>query len=276
MLGRLISHNDLIPVTSRNLTRFHSRTPPSISLHDYLRRIVKYACVEKACLLVLLIYIDRICELHPEFTISSLTVHRFLITAVTVSSKALCDSYCTNTHYAKVGGISTHELNALELELLKLIDWNLTSSGPTLQQYYANLVHQHPCYERCRSAPENNADLRALPLKRGKRRRSSALAELAKAAMMESAKNGKDQPNAEDDGNSVNNQEEEGDDNEQETIRHFEHLLKDDDTPYIAWWIILTFSANPREVTRHRVCWLRIFILPILRTWMLPYTLLNR
>ncbi|KAI9277116.1 cyclin-domain-containing protein [Phascolomyces articulosus] len=148
MLGRLISHNDLIPLTPSNLTRFHSRTPPNISLNDYLRRIVKYASVEKACLLVLLIYIDRVCELHPQFTISSLTVHRFLITAVTVSSKSLCDSYCTNSHYAKVGGISTQELNALELEFLRLIDWNLSSSGPVLQQYYTNLVQQHPCYER--------------------------------------------------------------------------------------------------------------------------------
>lgn len=234
MLGRLISHNDLIPLTSRNLTRFHSRTPPSISLHDYLRRIVKYACVEKACLLVLLIYIDRVCELHPEFTISSLTVHRFLITAVTVSSKALCDSYCTNTHYAKVGGISTHELNALELELLKLIDWNLTSSGPTLQQYYANLVHQHPCYKRCRSASENNPHLPSLPLRRGKRRRSSTLAELANAALIESQQNGSRVQEDNDDGDEEDDDDNQDDGDEQETIRHFEKLLTDDDIPYIA------------------------------------------
>ncbi|ORY90006.1 cyclin-domain-containing protein [Syncephalastrum racemosum] len=151
MLSRLMSHNDRIPLTPSNLTRFHSRTPPNISLGDYLRRIVKYASVEKACLLILLIYIDRVCELHPSFTVSSLTVHRFLITAVTVSSKAICDSYCTNSHYAKVGGISTHELNALELEFLRLINWNLASSGLTLQQYYVNLVAQHPCYQRIRS-----------------------------------------------------------------------------------------------------------------------------
>ena len=156
MLGRLISHNDLIPLTPNNLTRFHSRTPPNISLNDYLRRIVKYASVEKACLLVLLIYIDRVCELHPQFTISSLTVHRFLITAVTVSSKSLCDSYCTNSHYAKVGGISTQELNALELEFLRLINWNLSSSGPVLQQYYTNLVQQHPCYERMKEQRRNS------------------------------------------------------------------------------------------------------------------------
>ncbi|KAI7900379.1 cyclin-domain-containing protein [Cokeromyces recurvatus] len=170
MLGRLISHNDLIPLTPSNLTRFHSRTPPNISLSDYLRRIVKYTSVEKSCLLILLIYIDRVCELHPQFTVSSLTAHRFLITAVTVSSKALCDSYCTNSHYAKVGGISTQEINALELEFLSLIDWHLSSTGPILQQYYVNLVEQHPCYERIISN-ETKELLETMTYK--KRRRSS-------------------------------------------------------------------------------------------------------
>jgi hypothetical protein len=64
----------------------------------------------------------------PAFTISSLTVHRFLITALAVSSKALCDAFCTNVHYAKVGGIRVVEFNYLEREFLSIIDWRLTVS----------------------------------------------------------------------------------------------------------------------------------------------------
>ncbi|CAG8638475.1 7051_t:CDS:1, partial [Paraglomus occultum] len=88
----------------------------------------------------------RVCERHRTFTISSLTVHRFIIAAVTVSSKALCDSYCTNSHYARVGGIPTQELNTLELEFLNLIGWRLICSAEMLQQYYVNLVTQTPQY----------------------------------------------------------------------------------------------------------------------------------
>lgn len=146
MLNRLLEHNDLIPLTSATLTRFHSRAPPSISVVDYLRRIVKYTSLEKSCLIIILLYIDRVCENLATFTVSSLTVHRFLITSVTVGSKALCDSYCTNSHYAKVGGISTQELNTLETEFLRLIDWRLTCRGELLQHYYTNLVTQHPKY----------------------------------------------------------------------------------------------------------------------------------
>ncbi|GAA5799330.1 cyclin-domain-containing protein [Helicostylum pulchrum] len=216
MLGRLIIHNDLIPLTPSNLTRFHSRTPPNISLSDYLRRIVKYTSVEKSCLLILLIYIDRVCELHPHFTVSSLTVHRFLITAVTVSSKALCDSYCTNSHYAKVGGISTQEINALELEFLSLIDWHLASTGPILQQYYANLVEQHPCYERVVSDEE---DIKAI---NKKRRRSSTEANNE----VESATKPTIKTNSLD-----------SDDlklEEEITKDHFDTLLLDESIPYIA------------------------------------------
>lgn len=84
MLIKISLHNDQITVTQSNLTRFHSRAPPGISIPDYLKRIIQFASVEKSCLLILLIFIDRICEKHAHFTISSLTIHRFVITGITV------------------------------------------------------------------------------------------------------------------------------------------------------------------------------------------------
>jgi len=61
---------------------------------------------------------------------------------LTVAAKQLCDSFCTNVHYARVGGISLRELNTLELEFLFLIDWRLSVGSAELQQYYVNLVRQ--------------------------------------------------------------------------------------------------------------------------------------
>jgi len=82
--------------------------------------------VERSCLLITLHYIDQICARLPHFTLSSLTCHRFIIASVVVASKALCDAFCTNSHYAKVGGIRVGELNVLEKEFLAHIDWRLT------------------------------------------------------------------------------------------------------------------------------------------------------
>ncbi|THH07822.1 hypothetical protein EW145_g3123 [Phellinidium pouzarii] len=165
MLDRLMEHNDKIPLSPEALTRFHSRSPPTINVLDYLRRIVKYANVERTCLLITLHYIDQICARLTHFTLSSLTCHRFIIAAVVVASKALCDAFCTNSHYAKVGGIRVGELNMLERELLSAMDWRLTvrpllftflpsalalstraccqSTREVLDAYYVNLIRTH-------------------------------------------------------------------------------------------------------------------------------------
>jgi len=66
------------------------------------------------------------CARMPLFTLSSLTCHRFIIASITVCSKGLCDSFCTNALYARVGGIPVTELNVLEREFLRAIDWRLT------------------------------------------------------------------------------------------------------------------------------------------------------
>ncbi|KAJ6593673.1 cyclin-domain-containing protein [Mycena capillaripes] len=143
MLERLMAHNDLIPLLPESLTRFHSRSAPAITVLDYLRRIVRFTNVEKSCLLITLHYIDQICARMPLFTLSSLTCHRFIIASITVSSKGLCDTFCTNSLYAKVGGISVTELNVLEREFLEKIEWRLMCTREVLQEYYVNLVRTH-------------------------------------------------------------------------------------------------------------------------------------
>ncbi|KZT41521.1 cyclin-domain-containing protein, partial [Sistotremastrum suecicum HHB10207 ss-3] len=143
MLERLMIHNDRIPLSAETLTRFHSRTTPGISVLEYLQRIVRFANVERSCLLITLYYIDQICSRQRTFTLSSLTVHRFLITSIAVSSKAFCDAFYTNRHYARVGGIRVAELNVLEMEFLALIDWRLTCTPELLQTYYSNLAASH-------------------------------------------------------------------------------------------------------------------------------------
>ncbi|KAJ1726006.1 Pho80p cyclin [Coemansia biformis] len=144
MFTRVVQYNDRLPAGPQKPTRFHSRAPPNISVSDYVQRVTKYASLEPACLLIMLIYVDRICERNPTFTISSLTVHRFIITAATIACKTLCDAYCTNLHYAKVGGVSMHELNSLEVEILHMLGWHLIATQEQLEQYYLTMVRQDP------------------------------------------------------------------------------------------------------------------------------------
>ncbi|KAK5997866.1 Nuc-1 negative regulatory protein preg [Cladobotryum mycophilum] len=146
MLGELIATNDAIRISSGGLTRFHSRTAPGISVRDYLHRLARHATLTPPLLLAMVYYIDRLCALYQEFTINTLTVHRFLITAATVAAKGLSDSFWNNTTYARVGGVRVAELKLLELEFLYRVDWKIVPNPEVLVAYYQGLVQRCPGY----------------------------------------------------------------------------------------------------------------------------------
>ncbi|KAL0258712.1 Pho80p cyclin [Diplodia seriata] len=146
MLMELLRLNDALPLQDGQLTRFHSRAPPSISVRDYLNRLIVHATLSPPILLSMVYYIDRLCLLYPAFTISSLTVHRFLIAAATVASKGLSDSFWTNNTYARVGGVSTRELALLELEFLTRLQWRIVPKPEVLVDYYRSLVERGDGY----------------------------------------------------------------------------------------------------------------------------------
>ncbi len=114
---------------------------------DYLQRLAKHATLTPPILLSMVYYMDRLCLLYPAFTINTLTVHRFLITAGTVASKGLSDAFWNNPTYARVGGIKTTELALLELDFLYRLDWKIVPNPEALVDYYRALVDRSPGYD---------------------------------------------------------------------------------------------------------------------------------
>ena len=160
MLIELLRLNDPIPLRDGRLTRFHSRAPPGISVSDYLQRLIHHATLSPPILLSMVWYIDRLCSLYPAFTINSLTVHRFLITAATVAAKGLSDSFWTNPVYARIGGIPVSELATLELDFLEKVQWKIVPKPETLEEYYRSLVDRIKGYE-LEQAPTSNSSSRS-------------------------------------------------------------------------------------------------------------------
>jgi len=119
----------------QRVTRFHAVRDPQLSVHDYLVRIATYFQCSHECFVLGLVYIDRIVKLHPEFTICKLNIHRLLVTSVMLAAKFFDDVYYSNAYYAKVGGVRTTELNALEALFLKLIEWRLHVLPQEYEQY---------------------------------------------------------------------------------------------------------------------------------------------
>lgn len=54
---------------------FLSKTIPSISIEDYLERIKKYAKLEQSTLVLILIYIDRVCNLN-QISLNYYNIHK--------------------------------------------------------------------------------------------------------------------------------------------------------------------------------------------------------
>jgi len=106
-------------------TSFHSRVAPRMSISDYLTRIHKYFGCSDECFVLALVFIDRLVKLHPAITVSNLSCHRLLLTAVMLAAKFHDDLYYSNAHYAKVGGISLSEMGTLEHRFLNLLCWKL-------------------------------------------------------------------------------------------------------------------------------------------------------
>ncbi|KAI7897883.1 cyclin-domain-containing protein [Cokeromyces recurvatus] len=130
--------------SSHHTTCFHARSIPSITIHAYLMRILKYCPCSNECFLALLVYFDRMSK--PSNTraasirIDSYNIHRLIISGIMVASKLFSDVFFTNTRYAKVGGLPVSELNMLELEFLSLNDFSLFVSLEELQHYGDQLL----------------------------------------------------------------------------------------------------------------------------------------
>lgn len=137
LLMQLLSNNDTLPV--RLLTLFHARTPPPISVAHYLQRFVRYAPFGNECFILLLVYLDRIVQ-HTGLVISSLSIHRLIVTGLLLATKFSQDRYYTNGHFARVGGLPLSELNALELEFLHCVGFRLFATVGTLEEYYRCLM----------------------------------------------------------------------------------------------------------------------------------------
>lgn len=67
---------------------------------------------------------------------------RMFLAALMVASKYLQDKNYRNRAWAKISGLSVHEINATEIAFLKLIDYNLFVSKPTFDRWYALLHSQ--------------------------------------------------------------------------------------------------------------------------------------
>ncbi|XP_058104082.1 cyclin-U4-1 [Magnolia sinica] len=143
LLQRVAESNDSNrPIDDQRISVFHGLTMPTISVQSYLERIFKYANCSPSCFVVAYVYLDRFVQRQPSLPINSFNVHRLLITSVMVAAKFMDDMYYNNAYYAKVGGISTVEMNFLEVDFLFGLSFHLNVTPTTFHSYCSYLQRE--------------------------------------------------------------------------------------------------------------------------------------
>ncbi len=118
---------------------FLGRKVPSIPIEKFLERIVRYTKLENSTLILSLIYIDRICEMR-SWKLKYINIHRLLITSVLTALKYNEDDIYDNVFYSNVGGITSNELQMLEENFLKGINYTLFINDNIFEKYENFLV----------------------------------------------------------------------------------------------------------------------------------------
>jgi len=124
-LGHVLLRMATMATGTPRLCCFQSVKLPEVGICSYATRLQRFFRCSSECHVLALVYIDRILKRQPEITVTDLTCHRLLATSVVLATKFLDDRYYSNAYYAKVGGLSLKELNALEKRFLQMLDWRL-------------------------------------------------------------------------------------------------------------------------------------------------------
>ena len=135
LLSSVLNHISLLNDVDASLaSRFHAVCKPRMALRDYIDRIFRYIDGSVEILVSAVMYIFRFSE-ETGMAISSLNLHRLLITSAVISMKYWEDRPYTNRYMANVGGISLCELNYLEASFLRSIDYALEVSPSNFENF---------------------------------------------------------------------------------------------------------------------------------------------
>ena len=113
---------------------FYSKNIPLISIKDYLEHIYKYTKINTSTIILILIYIDRICNIH-KCKLCYYNIHKLILGSMIIAIKYNEDEYYSQKFYAKIGGVTLAEICNLEYNFLSLINYNLFVNDNLFSKY---------------------------------------------------------------------------------------------------------------------------------------------
>eukprot|EP00727_Mastigamoeba_balamuthi_P009283 m51a1_g4978 hypothetical protein (209) ;mRNA; r:30685-31589 len=121
---------------------FASRGRVTLELSDYALRIERHLTRCPAVWVTALVYIDRLQKAGAWVT--ERNAHRVAFLGVMAAVKANADRAPSNAFLAKVAGLPLAELNRMELEFLRRLDWDLFVGHDCFEAALRSIAHMLP------------------------------------------------------------------------------------------------------------------------------------
>jgi hypothetical protein len=141
LLRGICDKNESQPINfnSNILKPFTTKTRPSISIKDYLLRLSKFTKMEESTMILVLIYIDRICN-YNKIQLLYQNIFKIILASAFVAIKFNEDIHYSLEVYAKIGGVPPSELEYLEFHFLILIKFALNVNKTLYDKYSESLT----------------------------------------------------------------------------------------------------------------------------------------
>ena len=113
---------------------FYSRIIPLVSIQEYLEYIYKYTKIDSSTIIIMLIYIERICNMN-KFKISYYNIQKLILASMILAIKYNEDEIYPFKFYAKIWGVSLNEICTFEYNFLSAINYNLYVTDELFHKY---------------------------------------------------------------------------------------------------------------------------------------------
>ena len=113
---------------------FYSRRIPLVSIQEYIEYIYKYTKINSSTIILMLIYIDRICNMN-KFKISYYNIQKLILASMILAIKYNEDEIYSFKFYAKIWSVTLNEICSYEYNFLSLIKYNLFVTEELFHKY---------------------------------------------------------------------------------------------------------------------------------------------
>lgn len=144
VLNELVTINDSSINQDCVTSKFDVKKKLKMSISDYIKRAVSNTQAESSTLIVSMILIDRICDTE-KVALTGKSVHKLFITSLVLAIKMNEDLIYDLKYYSQVAGIPSRELETLEEEFLKIMDFKVNVKLDEFLDYVNTILPQIFC-----------------------------------------------------------------------------------------------------------------------------------